>query len=67
MYGRPCDSPAVKNNVVMMWYTAAKGNPLPRLGRAEEIAWPIAFLCSPGASFMCGSIIDVNGGSYLRS
>lgn len=46
---------------------AAKGNPLPRLGRAEEIAWPIAFLCSPGASFMCGAIVDVNGGSYLRS
>lgn len=45
---------------------AMKLNPLPRLGRPEEIAWPIAFLCSPGASFMCGAIVDVNGGAYLR-
>lgn len=45
---------------------AMKANPLPRLGKPEEIAWPIAFLCSPGASFMCGAILDVNGGAYLR-
>lgn len=40
------------------------GNKVPygRLATAEEIAWPIAFLCSPGASFMCGAVIDVNGG-----
>lgn len=36
--------------------------PVGRLARAEEIAWPIAFLCSPGASFMCGAVLDVNGG-----
>ncbi len=41
-------------------------NPVPRFGKPEEIAWPIAFLCSPGASFMCGAIIDVNGGAYMR-
>ncbi|MEQ1611721.1 MAG: SDR family oxidoreductase, partial [Hyphomicrobiaceae bacterium] len=43
-----------------------KANPVPRFGTPEEIAWPIAFLCSPGASFMCGAIIDVNGGAYMR-
>lgn len=46
--------------------SALKSIPLPRFGRPEEIAWPIAFLCSPGASFICGSIIDVNGGAYMR-
>lgn len=36
--------------------------PAGRLASAEEIAWPIAFLCSPAASFMCGAVLDVNGG-----
>ncbi len=46
--------------------SALRANPLPRLGRPEEIAWPIAFLCSPGASFICGNILDVNGGASMR-
>jgi 3-oxoacyl-[acyl-carrier protein] reductase len=46
--------------------SALKGIPVPRFARPEEIAWPIAFLCSPGASFVCGSILDVNGGAYMR-
>jgi 3-oxoacyl-[acyl-carrier protein] reductase len=46
--------------------SAVKVNPLPRFGTPEEIAWPIAFLCSPGASFICGAILDVNGGAYMR-
>ena len=28
--------------------------PLGRMGYAEELAWPIAFLCSAGASYMSG-------------
>ncbi|WP_332694578.1 SDR family NAD(P)-dependent oxidoreductase [Bosea sp. (in: a-proteobacteria)] len=44
---------------------ALKDMPVPRFGRPEEIAWPLAFLCSPGASFMCGAIIDVNGGAFM--
>lgn len=40
--------------------------PVPRFGRPEEVAWPLAFLCSPGASFICGATLDVNGGAYLR-
>jgi 3-oxoacyl-[acyl-carrier protein] reductase len=39
--------------------------PLGRMGRAEEIAWPIAFLCSDAASYICGAMIDVNGGVYM--
>jgi NAD(P)-dependent dehydrogenase (short-subunit alcohol dehydrogenase family) len=39
--------------------------PIGRLARPEEIAWPIAFLCSPAASFICGAVLDVNGGAYM--
>ena len=39
--------------------------PLGRMGKPEEIAWPIAFLCSDAASYVCGAVIDVNGGVYM--
>ena len=39
--------------------------PLGRKARPEEIAWPIAFLCSAAASYICGAVLDVNGGVYM--
>jgi 3-oxoacyl-[acyl-carrier protein] reductase len=39
--------------------------PLGRMASAEEIAWPIAFLCTKAASNMLGEIVNVNGGVYL--
>jgi len=39
--------------------------PLGRKGEPEEVAWPIAFLCSDAASYICGAILDVNGGVYM--
>ncbi len=39
--------------------------PLKRAGRPEEIAWPIVFLASRGASYITGEILNVNGGSVL--
>lgn len=36
--------------------------PMKRLGQPDEIAWPLAFLCSEATGFLTGSIIDVNGG-----
>ena len=40
--------------------------PLGRKGEAEEVAWPIAFLCSPAASYITGTVLDVNGGLYMN-
>jgi NAD(P)-dependent dehydrogenase (short-subunit alcohol dehydrogenase family) len=40
----------------------AKGVPLGRLGRPEEIAQAIVFLASSNASFLTGEIVHVNGG-----
>ncbi|MGH9486843.1 MAG: SDR family NAD(P)-dependent oxidoreductase [Terriglobales bacterium] len=39
--------------------------PLGRVGTPEEIAGCIAFLCSPWANFMTGSVLSVNGGAVI--
>lgn len=42
-------------------------SPLGRVARPEEVAHAVLFLASEGAEFTTGTIIDVNGASYLRS
>jgi 3-oxoacyl-[acyl-carrier protein] reductase len=39
--------------------------PLGRLGRPEDIAAAVAFLASPGAAYVTGTTIHVNGGMYM--
>ncbi|MDQ3396951.1 MAG: SDR family oxidoreductase [Deinococcota bacterium] len=41
-------------------------SPLGRVARPEEVAYAVLFLASEGAEFTTGTIIDVNGASYLR-
>ena len=41
-------------------------SPLNRVARPEEVAYAALFLASDGAEFSTGTIIDVNGASYLR-
>lgn len=41
-------------------------SPLGRVAKPEEIAHAVLFLASDGAEFATGTIIDVNGASYLR-
>ncbi|QKG22363.1 SDR family oxidoreductase [Actinomadura verrucosospora] len=41
---------------------AAAGQPIGRLGHADEIAQAVLWLCSPGASFVVGVALPVDGG-----
>ena len=42
-------------------------SPFGRVARPEEVAAAVVWLASPEARFATGTIIDVNGASYLRS
>jgi 3-oxoacyl-[acyl-carrier protein] reductase len=45
---------------------AATGHiPLSRYGEPNEIAATVRFLCSPGAGFITGQTIHVNGGQWM--
>jgi 3-oxoacyl-[acyl-carrier protein] reductase len=39
--------------------------PLGRLGLPEDIAAAVAFLVSPGAAYITGETLHVNGGMYM--
>jgi 3-oxoacyl-[acyl-carrier protein] reductase len=40
--------------------------PLARFGTPEEVAAAVAFLASPGAGYITGATLDVNGGMLMR-
>ena len=42
-------------------------SPLGRVARPDEVAYAVLFLASPKAAFATGTIVDVNGASYLRT
>ncbi len=42
-------------------------SPFKRIAKPEEVAYAVLFLASREASFTSGTIVDVNGASYLRS
>jgi len=39
-----------------------RDQPIGRIGRADEIATAVLWLCSPGASFVLGVALPVDGG-----
>ena len=39
--------------------------PLGRLGRVDDIAQAVAFLCSPAAGYITGATLHVNGGMHM--
>ena len=41
-------------------------SPLARVAQPEEVAYAVIFLAAEGSKFSTGTIIDVNGTSYLR-
>ncbi len=53
-------TPAERKNLL-------RESPFKRMAQPEEVAHAILFLASEGAEYTSGTIIDVNGASYLRS
>ncbi len=46
-------------------YSQGKKVPLGRIGQPEDVAKVVSFLASPGASYMTGQSVCVNGGSIM--
>jgi NAD(P)-dependent dehydrogenase (short-subunit alcohol dehydrogenase family) len=67
-----CDTPMIdglvarEDDPVAAKAALAAAIPLGRLGRAEEVASAVAFLCSDDASFITGAALPVDGGFLAR-
>lgn len=62
------ETPMVADMVAKQWITMddmVNGNAIKRLGRPEEIAAAVLWLCSPGASFVIGHALVVDGGATV--
>jgi 3-oxoacyl-[acyl-carrier protein] reductase len=63
----PTDTPLLHFDTLPPQIQALElSNPMKRIGRPEEIAHAFLFLAGPGASFMTGQCIGVDGGAAMR-
>jgi 3-oxoacyl-[acyl-carrier protein] reductase len=45
--------------------TEGRTTPMRRSGTPDEIAWPVAWLCTPGAAYLTGQCLVVDGGNSV--
>jgi 3-oxoacyl-[acyl-carrier protein] reductase len=63
----PTDTPLLHFDTLSPTIQALElSNPLRRIGKPQEIAEAILFLAGPGASFMTGQCVGVDGGAAMR-
>lgn len=66
----PIDTPMLQQTVPEgsqgQKYLGLASVPLGRVGSPEEVAEAVSFLVSPGAAFITGATIDINGGLQMR-
>jgi 3-oxoacyl-[acyl-carrier protein] reductase len=62
----PTDSPMHSHIDQSLKERIAANLPMRRMGRPEDMAAAIMFLCSDAASFTYGAALDVDGGSMFR-
>jgi NAD(P)-dependent dehydrogenase (short-subunit alcohol dehydrogenase family) len=39
--------------------------PMRRIATADDVSLPILFLCGPGAAYMTGQVLWINGGGHM--
>lgn len=62
----PSDTPMHRDISPELKTRIADGLPMKRMGRPDDMAAAILFLCSSGASFVYGAALDADGGSMFR-
>ena len=58
-------TPRVERHPPEVLEARGKATPVGRLGTPEELAHAIWYLCTPGAAFTTGAVLDVNGGAWM--